>query len=87
MRNNDLFANDARFPITCPIGARRARRTSNETYLEEQAEAHPLVVAVSLAIVRLAAGVVHARVRDADAHLLLERLLDGVRGVYPAVGV
>jgi len=56
-------------------------------YLEKEAEAHPLVVAVSLAVVRLAAGVVHAWVRDGDAHLLLERLLDGVRRVYPTVRV
>jgi len=57
------------------------------SYLEEQTEAHPLIVAVSLAIVHLAAGVVHAGVRHADAHLLLERLLDGVRRVYPTVRV
>lgn len=57
------------------------------TYLEEQAKAHPLVVSVRLAVVRLAAGVVHARVRDRDAHFLLERLPDGVRGVDPAVRV
>jgi len=57
------------------------------TYLEKKAEAHPLVVAVRLAVVRLAAGVVHTRVRDADAHLLLERLFDGVRRVYPTVRV
>jgi len=60
---------------------------SSRPYLEEEAEAHPLVVAVSLPVVRLAAGVVHARVRDGDAHLLLERLLDGVRRVYPTVRV
>lgn len=56
-------------------------------YLEKEAEAHPLVVAVSFAVVRLAAGVVHAWVWDGDAHLLLERLLDGVRRVYPTVRV
>lgn len=61
--------------------------TQSGTYLEEQAEAHPLVVSVRLAVVRFAAGVVHAGVRHRDAHLLLERLLDGVRGVYPTVGV
>lgn len=60
---------------------------TDRTYLEEQTEAHPLVIAVRLAVVALAAGVVHAGVRHADAHLLLERLLDGVRGVYPAVRV
>lgn len=57
------------------------------TYLEKKAEAHPLVVAVRLAVVRLATGVVHTRVRDADAHLLLERLFDGVRRVNPTVRV
>jgi len=56
-------------------------------YLEKEAEAHPLVVAVSFSVVQLAAGVVHAWVRDGDAHLLLERLLDGVRRVYPTVRV
>lgn len=56
-------------------------------YLEKEAEAHPLVVAIRLAVVHLSAGVVHAGVRDADAHLLLERLLNGVRRVYPTVRV
>lgn len=66
---------------------RRDGTNSRPTHLEEQAEAYPLVVPVRLAVVTLTAGVVHAGVRNADAHLLLKRLLDGVRGVYPTVSV
>lgn len=46
-----------------------------------------MIVTVRLAVVHLAAGVVHTGVRYGHADLLLERLLDGVRGVYPTVRV
>lgn len=59
----------------------------NSTDLEEEAEADPLVVAVALAVLGLAARVVHPWVRHQDSHLLTERVLDGVSGVYPAVRV
>lgn len=57
------------------------------TYLEEQTEAHPLIVAVSLTVVHLAASVVYAGIWYADTHLLLERLLNGIRRVYPTIRV
>ena len=56
-------------------------------YLEEEAEADPLVIGVGLLVVGLAPGVVDSRVRDDPTHLLLERRPDRVRGMDPTVSV
>lgn len=56
-------------------------------YLEEEAEADPLVVRVALLVFRVAPRTVYARVRYDHTNLLLECRLDGVRRVDPAVSV
>ncbi len=56
------------------------------SYLEEQAEADPLVVFVVPPLLRVD-GLVHPRVRHVKAYPLPEGAGDGVGGVDPAVGV
>lgn len=60
---------------------------SHHTYLEKQAETHPLVVLVHFAIVVLPLGITDARVRHLGADLLQEQALERVRRMDPAICV